>query len=44
MKQMKIVKKIKKQKQYKAKGMKELSRWDAGRAAPLLGHTEGKWP
>lgn len=43
---MKIVKKIKKQeqKQYKAKGKEELSRWNAGRAASPLGHTEGKWP
>lgn len=44
MKQMKIVKKIKKQKQYKAKGMEKLSRWDAGKAASPLEHTEGKWP
>lgn len=41
---MKIVKKIKKQKQYKAKGMEKLSRWDAGKAASPLEHTEGKWP
>lgn len=46
MKQMKMVKKIKKQeqKQHKAKGLEELSRWNAGRAASPLGHTEGKGP